>query len=189
MLAYLVLLVAVLSRILPHAFHSVSWNFTAMGGGLLFFGSRISSSKRAAWMLPSALAVLIATDYYLTVFAFGYPFQIRDYLVTWLWYAIACLLGMGILQKPTLLRVAIGILATSSSFFLVSNFAFWAGPWHMYPHTLAGLGACFIAGIPFYRNDLVSTALTAGALFGLPMLAARMAESLRAVHGNDLPVA
>jgi hypothetical protein len=189
MLAYLVLLVAVLSRILPHAFHSVSWNFTAMGGGLLFFGSRISSSKRAAWMLPSALAVLIATDYYLTVFAFGYPFQIRDYLVTWLWYAIACLLGMGILQKPTLLRVAIGILATSSSFFLVSNFAFWAGPWHMYPHTLAGLGACFIAGIPFYRNDLVSTAITAGALFGLPVLAARMAESLRAVHGNDLPVA
>ena len=76
MLAYLVLLAAVLSRILPHAFHAVSWNFTALGGGLLFFGSRMGNSKRATWMLPSALAVLMATDYYLTVFAYQYPFQI-----------------------------------------------------------------------------------------------------------------
>ena len=37
MLAYLVLLLAVLSRILPHALHSTAWNFTAVGGGLLFF--------------------------------------------------------------------------------------------------------------------------------------------------------
>ena len=37
MLAYLVLLLAVLSRVLPHAFHAVSWNFTAVGGSLLFF--------------------------------------------------------------------------------------------------------------------------------------------------------
>jgi hypothetical protein len=189
MLAYLVLLVAVLSRILPHAFHSVSWNFTAIGGGLLFFGSRMGHSRRAAWMLPSAVAVLMATDYYLTVFAYQYPFQVREYAVTWIWYAAVCLLGMGILQKPSLLRVFAGVLATSTSFFLLSNLAFWAGPWHMYPHTLAGLGACYIAGLPFYRNDLVSTALTAGALFGLPVLAARIADSLRAAQHNDLPLA
>jgi len=189
MLAYLVLLAAVLSRILPHVFHAVSWNFTALGGGLLFFGSRMASSKRAAWMLPTAVAVLMATDYYLTVFAYQYPFQIRDYLVTWLWYAIACILGMGLLQKPTLLRVIAGVLATSTSFFLLTNLAFWAGPWHMYPHSLAGLSACYIAGLPFYRNDLVSTALTAGALFGLPVLAARIAESFHTAHRNDLPLA
>jgi hypothetical protein len=59
----------------------------------------------------------------------------------------------------------------------------------MYPRSLAGLGACYIAGLPFYRNDLVSTALTAGALFGLPVLAARIADSLRAAHRNDLPLA
>jgi hypothetical protein len=149
----------------------------------------MAGSRRAAWMLPTALAVLMATDYYLTVFAYGYPFQLRDYLVTWLWYAAVCLIGMGILQKPTALRVVAGVLATSTSFFLLSNLAFWAGPWHMYPRSLAGLGACYIAGLPFYRNDLVSTALTAGALFGLPVLAARIADSLRAAHRNDLPLA
>jgi hypothetical protein len=190
MLAYLVLLVAVLSRILPHAFHAVSWNFTALGGGLLFFGSRMGSSKRAAWMLPSAVAVLMATDYYLTVFAFGYPFQIREYAVTWLWYAIVCLLGMGMLQMPTALRVVAGVLATSTSFFLLSNFMVWfGGSMSMYPHSFAGLAACYIAGLPFYRNDLVSTALTAGALFGLPVLAARIAESFHTSHRNDHPLA
>jgi hypothetical protein len=190
MLAYIVLLVAVLSRILPHAFHAVSWNFTALGGGLLFFGSRMGSSKRAAWMLPSAVAVLMATDYYLTVFAYGYSFQVRTYLVTWLWYAAVCLLGMGILQRPTLLRLAAGVLASSTSFFLLSNFVVWLdGSMSMYPHSLAGLGACYIAALPFYCNDLASTALTASALFGLPVLAARIVESLQAARHNDLPAA
>jgi len=190
MLAFFVLLLAVLSRILPHAFHAVSWNFTALGGGLLFFGSRMGTSKRATWMLPSALAVLMATDYYLTVFAYGYAFHVSAYLVTWLWYAAVCLIGMGILQKPTVLRVAAGVLASSTSFFLLSNFVVWtSGSMSMYPRSLAGLSACYVAAIPFYRNDLVSTALTAGALFGLPVLAARIAESLHAAHRNDLPMA
>jgi hypothetical protein len=47
----------------------------------------------------------------------------------------------------------------------------------MYPHTAAGLGACYAAGLPFYGNDLMSTALFAGVFFGLPALAARWSES------------
>src|ERR1019366_10312088 len=35
MLAYFAILLAVLSRILPHAFHATAWNFTAVGGSLL----------------------------------------------------------------------------------------------------------------------------------------------------------
>ena len=34
----------------------------------------------------------------------------------------------------------------------------------------------------------VSTALTAGALFGLPVLAAKLAEIMHAAHNNDLPL-
>ncbi len=198
MLAYIVLLLAVLSRILPHAFHAVGWNFTAIGGGLLFFGSRMGAdrtagsqpdaahgfNRRSAAKLASALAVLMATDYYLTVFAYGYPFHASAYLVTWLWYAAVCLLGMGILHRPSVLRVVAGVLASATSFFLLSNFMVWAGG-ALYPRTIAGLGACYAAAIPFYRNDLVSTAITAGALFGLPVLAARIAESLDSLHNNQ----
>jgi len=193
MLAYLVLLLAVLSRILPHTFHEVSWNFTAVGGGLLFFGSRLKSSQPGpSWRtwakLASAVAVLMATDYYLTVYAYNYPFHLRGYLVTWIWYAAVCLLGMEILRKTTILRVIAGILASATSFYILVDFALWAGG-TMYPHTLAGLEACYIAAIPFYRNDLVSTALVAGALFGLPVLAAKIVETLHAAHDNNLPMA
>ena len=100
----------------------------------------------------------------------------------------AVVLGMGLLQKPSVLRVGAGVLASATSFFLLSNFMVWAGSGigAMYPHTLAGLGACLTAGIPFYRNDLASTAITAGALFGLPVLAAKIAESLHATSNQPL---
>jgi hypothetical protein len=45
-----------------------------------------------------------------------------------------------------------------------------------------------VAALPFYRNDLVSTAITAGALFGLPALAAKLVEMLHAAQSNDLPL-
>ena len=197
MAAYLVLLLAVLSRILPHAFGAVNWNFTAVGGGLLFFGSQMKASSagnesRAAWWnaakIASAVVALMATDYYLTVFAYGYPFHVQGYLVTWAWYAAVCVLGMGILRKTSVLRVIAGVLASATSFYIVVDFAVWAGG-RMYPHTLAGLEACYVAAIPFYRNDLVSTGLTAGALFGLPVLAAKIVEMLHAAQNDDLPMA
>jgi hypothetical protein len=191
MLAYVILLLAVLSRILPPAFHATAWNFTAVGGGLLFFGSRMRSTESNASgnsavfaKLASAVAVLAATDVYLTVVAYRFPFHISGYVVTWLWYAAICLIGMGLLQKPSVLRVIAGVLASSTSFFLLSNFMVWARG-ALYPHTQAGLAACYTAGIPFYRNDLVSTAITAGALFGLPVLAAKIAESLQSAQHNQ----
>jgi hypothetical protein len=44
----------------------------------------------------------------------------------------------------------------------------------MYPHTLAGLQACFVAAIPFFRNDLASTAIVLGVAFGVPALLRRL---------------
>jgi hypothetical protein len=193
MFAYVVLALAILSRILPHALHATAWNFTAMGGGLLFFGSRMGATgsgftRTSGLKLASALAALVATDVYLTTFVYQYPFHASAYAVTWIWYAAICLLGMGILQKPTVLRVGLGALATSTSFFLLSNFMVWAGGavGAMYPRTLAGLAACYTAGLPFYRNDLASTAITAGALFGLPVLAVKFAETFQTAHNQPL---
>ena len=194
MLATIVLLLAVLSRILPVAFHAQAWNFTAIGGGLLFFGSRMGATngtqrftRLTALKLVSALALLMATDYCLTVYGYGFAFHVNAYLVTWLWYAAVCLIGMGLLEKPSVLKVGVAALASSTSFFLLSNFMVWVGgSGIMYPHSLAGLEACYAAALPFYRNDVVSTALTAGALFGLPVLAAKIAESLHTAPNQPL---
>jgi hypothetical protein len=182
MSAYLALLLAVLSRLLPHAFHSTSVGFTAVGGGLLFFGAR-----RSRWQAIIAMLALVATDYYLTVYAYGYAFNPSSYVVTWAWYGAICLLGHQMLSKnASALRVTGAVLASSTSFFLLSNFAVWTGT-TMYAHSAAGLATCYVAAIPFYANDAISTAITASALFGLPVLAARIVKDLQSVSNQNLP--
>lgn len=184
MTAYLVLLLAVLSRILPYAFHQVNLGFTAVGGGLLYFGAR-----RSRWQTVFAVLALMATDYFLTAFVFSYPFHAKDYLVTWGWEAAICLMAHQVLsRKASALRVGGAVVACSTSFFFLSNFAVWMSG-TMYPHTAIGLGACYVAGIPFYANDLISTAFTAAALFGLPALARNVAHTLREAQNNNLPMA
>jgi len=158
MAAYFAILVAVLSRILPHAFQTTSVGFTAVGGGLLYYGAR-----RNRWQAIPAVLALMATDVYLTLFVYNYAFHVSDYLVTWFWYAAVCLFAHQVLgRKQSFLRVAGAVLATSTSFFILSDLVVWAGS-NMYPHTAAGLLACYVAAIPFYANDLMSTAITAGA--------------------------
>jgi hypothetical protein len=188
MSAYLVLLFAVLSRILPHAFHATSVNITAVGGSLLFFGSKCGA-RRSQWQAVFAVLALAATDYYLTVFAYGFPFHVSGYLATWAWYGAICLLGSGLLAKrATALRVVASVLASATSFFVLSNFMVWAGG-GMYPATAAGLGACYVAAIPFYANDLISTGLVAGALFGLPALAKNIAQAMHEAQDSGRPLA
>jgi hypothetical protein len=182
MTAYLVLLLAILSRVLPHAFGTTSVGFTALGGGLLFFGAR-----RSRWHAIPALLALMATDYYLTAFVYNYPFHASAYLVTWAWYAAVLLIGHQVLAgKPSALRIAGAVLASSTSFIVLSNFAVWAGG-NLYTHNLSGLAACYVAAIPFYANDVMSTAVTAGALFGLPALAANIAATMREARSSQRP--
>lgn len=167
MFSYFFVLMAVFTRILPHPW----WNFTAVGASLLVFGARRSPKF---FLLP--VLALAATDYYLTVFAYNYPFHVQFYLVTWAWYLGACWMGWAFLRnRASAGRVVGAALSASTSFFLASNFAVWIGS-VMYPHTLSGLATCYLAGLPFYRNDVLSTTLLTSAVFGVPVLARRMAE-------------
>lgn len=164
MAAYLLILLAVLSRVVPHP----AWlNFTAVGGALLYFGAR--KALRELWVPILALA---ATDYYLTAFFYHYPFHISAYLLTWSWYAGVVVLGRILLAKKTSVgRVSAGILLAPTSFFLITNFAAWVAMPELYPRSLGGLELSYAAALPFYRNDLLSTTIVAGLAFGAPMIA------------------
>jgi hypothetical protein len=167
--AYLLLVVAVLSRLALAATPHPEWfNFTAVGGALLFFGARRSWREMLA-----PLAVLMATDYFLTTTIYGYPFRWQWYALTWAWYAMAMALGWILLHTRTsFVRVAAGVVLGPTSFFVASNYAVWlAGD--MYPRTASGLATCYAAALPFYRNDLIATTLVAGLAFGLPVLLQR----------------
>jgi hypothetical protein len=172
MYAFVVLLLAALSRLVPHMMHGVGINITAVGAGLLFFGSR-----RPRWQAAIAVAVMALTDVYLTKVVYGFPFHISGYLVTWAWYGALCLISSGLLRKVTFLRVAAGVFVSATGFYLIVDFALWAMG-NMYPHTLAGLGACYVAALPFYGNDFVCTSVFSAIFFGLPVFAAQAVQML-----------
>src|SRR5580692_3819578 len=108
--AYLLLVAAVLSRLVPHP----DWlNFTAVGGALLYFGARRSWREMVA-----PLAALMATDYVLTVFSYHYSFHWQAYVTTWAWYLAVMVLGRVLLQsRTTFLRVAAGVILGPTLFF------------------------------------------------------------------------
>ncbi len=175
MFAYLLLLAAVLSHLLPHA----GWyGFTAVGGSLLYFGARRNWLEMAA-----PLALLAATDYYLTAHVYGYPFVWQAYVVTWAWYLGAMALGFALLREhATLGRGVAAALLGPTSFFLLSNFAVWLGAETFYPKTVEGLVACYVAGLPFYGRDLVSTALVLVLAFAVPAAVQRWMAHHAAAH-------
>jgi len=168
--AYLLLVLAVLSRVLLASYPHPEWfNFTAMGGALLYFGARRSWREMIA-----PVAVLMGLDYLLTTSVYHYSFRWDSYVTTWAWYFAAMALGHILLHaKTNFVRVAAGVVLGPASFFVLSNYAVWAAG-TMYPRTLAGLGTCYIAGIPFYRNDVISTGIVAGLAFGVPVLVRRL---------------
>jgi hypothetical protein len=129
------------------------------------------------FVLP--LSALVGVDVFLTTHQYGYPLTL-DAVVTWIWYVIVMLLGSGLLRSlPSWRRVAASTLLASVSFFLVSNLAVWV-VWQMYPKSLAGLGACYLAALPFFRNSLTSELCFSLLLFGLM----GYVKSL-AILGND----
>jgi hypothetical protein len=166
MLAYLYIIFAVVFRLVPHG----AWNFTPVGAALLYFGAR--PPRRRMWI---PLAMLAASDLVLTIFVYRYPLD-ATYALTWLWYAAAILLGSILRQRTTVARLLGASLACSVSFFFVSNFAVWATG-TMYPLTLAGLGACYVAAIPFFRNTVASDLLFSAVLFGIPAVVALMSRA------------
>ncbi|MFB3814287.1 MAG: DUF6580 family putative transport protein [Terriglobales bacterium] len=166
MLAYLFVVVAVAVRFLPHPLA-----FTPVGAALLYFGAR--APRKHIWF---PLALLAASDIYLTRSAYAYPFTL-DHLATWAWYAAALWIGGFLRQDARPLRIAGASLASSVTFFIASNFAVWA-VWNMYPRTLGGLIQCYVAAVPFARN-IPADLLFSAVMFGLgALLAPQPAEDL-----------
>jgi hypothetical protein len=79
--------------------------------------------------------------------------------------ALIVLMGTFTLKKVRALNVAGSAVGASVIFYLVSNFGTWLSS-GMYPHTWEGLGACYVAALPFFRNGLAGDLLYTGVLFG-----------------------
>jgi hypothetical protein len=139
----------VCARLVPH-----SWNFTPIMAIGLFAGSH--GKKTSTGVLATLLALALGD----AVLGF-YP---------GFWYVygaalIPVLLGRLIRTRTGAGAIATAAFASSLSFFLITNFMVWATE-RLYPHTMAGLSACYLAGIPFCRNQVLGDAVYTVAIFG-----------------------
>jgi len=167
MLPYLFVVLAIAVRFLPFAgplnVIPHAWHFTPLAASLLFFGAR--GPRRQLWI---PVVMLAATDVVLTKYIYAYPFA-WDQLVTWAWYAAILWLGTNLREKVGFWRVVGAAVASSVSFFLISNFAVWAAMPQMYPRSFAGLMMSYTAGIPFFRPTAESDLFFSLAMFGTPV--------------------
>ena len=172
MLAYLFLVFAVTMRFLPHTFH-----FTPVGAALIFFGAK--RSRKEMWI---PVLLMAGADIALNRFVYQFPVTWETFVST-AWYALAILIGSLLkADKDTfkLPHIAGAALAGSVSFFIVSNLGVWVA-FDMYPHTLAGLGSCYVAAIPFFQQTLTSDLLFTIGIFALPVAA----EAVRRLTEED----
>ena len=172
MLAYLFVILAVAIRVVAGTGTFATHGFTPVGASLLFFGSRMP--RKYFW---APVALLIGSDFFLNYRVYHYPLT-WDQTIVWAWYAGACGLGMLLNNRVKPLYVAGAALASSVSFFLISNFAVWLAGYNGYPKTFAGLSTCYVAALPFFQRGLASDLFFSAVFFGVGALAASSTRSL-----------
>lgn len=168
------ILAAALTRLLPTPPNVSPVEAMALFGGAYFAARWLSFAVPLVAMLVAdlALAAIFGGLYSSHLFGTGF------FLV------YACIAGMtlmgfalrGRVTGPRVLGLA---LASTLGFFLVTNFAAWLGS-PLYPQTLAGLGASYVAGLPFLKWSMLSTLFYAAVLFGGFELLRRRIPVLRA---------
>lgn len=131
--------------------------------------------------------LLAATDVVLTKFIYSYGLS-GDHLVTWAWYAAILWLGTNLREKSGPVRVVGAALASSVSFFLISNFAVWAA-WQMYPKTFSGLMMSYAAGLPFFRGTVESDLFFSIAMFGTPVFLHALGGWMHKTTGDHIAAA
>ncbi len=153
---------AVASRLVPHP-----WNLTSVAAVALFSGAYLDD-RRLAFAVP--LAALLISD---TVLGFY-----KGMAVVYLGFALIVGLGVLLRRHRSAPVIAGATLAGSLLFFGLSNLGVWAFG-GLYPHSLAGLGSCFVAALPFYRGTLEGDVLYSAILFGGFALLERKVTVLR----------
>ena len=153
---------AAASRLIPHPPNMTSITAVAL------FGGAYLSDKRLAFLVP--FAALLLSD-----FVLGFYGHME---VVYGSFALVVCIGLLLRKRRSPLRIAGAALASSILFFIITNFGVWAFG-SLYPKTMAGLAACYVAAIPFFQNTLIGDALYTAVLFGSFALAERAFPVLR----------
>lgn len=162
----------VIYRLAVHyAAGALPWNFTPVEA-IALFGGAYFVDRRFAVIVP--LLALLLADAVIGFYGVMMP-------VVYGCVALTAFAGFSLRGRVRIANVAIAALASATGFYLITNFFVWATS-AMYPHTGAGLIACYVAGWPFYQyGTLPGTLLWSALLFGGFSLLSRRYAALRPV--------
>lgn len=145
---FFVIILAVFSRL----FITIP-NFSAIGSLALFCGA-IASKNRFSILIP--FVALLAGDLILASTGKLYTDYFTDgyFMYVYVAFGIIWLIGKTIKNRIKISNIVLASVLASVSFFIITNF----GSWLQLPYskTLEGLGQSYIAGLVFYKNDLMS---------------------------------
>lgn len=146
-----------------------TYNFNPIGGISLFAGNKIQGP--VSWFLP--LIIMLVTDLILIgpLKQKGFDsFSLMTGMV-YLSFLIYVAIGKYLMAGGKIANLALGSILGSTQFFLITNFAVWAGAEGViFTRDFAGLLKCYVDGIPFFGNSLASDLMYTGAIFGIHSL-------------------
>ena len=158
-MAIFFIIAGALIRILAH-FHYIVYipNFAPIAA-MALFGGVYFTNKKYALIIP--LAAMIISDIFI---GFYNPWILVSVYGSFL---LIGLLGLWLKKHKTMPNILGASLLGSVGFFLITNFAVWAVPHSLYPHTLQGLLNSYMMGLPFFRNTILGDLFYTGIMFGL----------------------
>ncbi len=162
------------------------WTFTPMFA-VGIFGVALFRKKSTGFLLP--LTAWIASDVAIGALAImhqgleeGLAYAIYPgQLVNYVGMILATCAGLIVRSRRDVGTIICAGLVSPALFFVVSNFGVWAFDGYInFPKTLAGLQQAYIAGLPFFKNSVVSTLAYSAVFFspiGMGFLKANLASS------------
>ena len=155
----LVIIIAALSRMIPHPL-----NFAPMCA-IALFGAAHFSNRWLGFIIP------ISATFLSDLFINNYIYQSESFIISfnfWAYgyYLLIIIFSLSLYKKNvSLFNLSSGALGSSLIFYLISNFGVWLTG-TMYPLNFQGLVQCYTAAIPFFGNTLISTFFYSFILFG-----------------------
>ena len=158
----LIILLAALSRLIPHP-----PNFAPIGA-MALFGATYFAQRHLSFLIP--IIGMWLSDLVLNNVIYGQYFDhfvwfYDGFYFTYGAFILIGLVGFLLLKNVKVQTVVIGSFSASILFFLISNFGVWFSG-TMYPKDLNGLMARYTAAIPFFKNTLMGDLVYCGVLFG-----------------------
>jgi hypothetical protein len=145
----ILILVAILTRLLPHPPNFAPVAAVALFGGALF------TNRSLAFLIP--LIIMGISD-----FIIGFHNHIP---VVYGLFMMTVLIGFYLKDRVRPLTILGASLTSSLLFFLGSNLAVWYGS-TFYTQDLSGLLSCYVLALPFFHNTIMGDLFYSGVLFG-----------------------